>query len=219
MTDLRALLGNDAWFVDDWFDKTGAVDLSCEWKQTGKTLSLTLRQTAPFKRVRVPVEIRLQGRRPVTKTVFVDGAVTTVTMPVTGHVGDAVLDPHYRVLRWTPQFHAEADAIVLYVKGDIALNYGKTADARAAFEAALPSATGELQALLERGLGDADFSDNKHADAAAHYLKALALAPDHWQTPEVWRALADVYRALGDEAKARAANDDGARAITRLISR
>jgi len=219
MTELRAPLGSDAWFVDDWFDKIGAVDISLTWKQTGRILSLTIRQTGEPKRVRVPVEIRAHGRRPLTKTVFVNGAMTTVMTAVAGRVSDVVLDPQYRVLRWTPQFHAEAGAIAPYVKGDIALNYGKTDDARAAFAAALPTAKGELQALLERGLGDCDVNDNKHEDAAAHYRKALALAPDHWQVPEVWRALADAYRALGDESAARAANQDGAKAIARLISR
>ncbi|MBV9991223.1 MAG: hypothetical protein JOZ72_08000 [Alphaproteobacteria bacterium] len=219
VTELRALLGGDAWFVDDWFDKAGAVDLSLEWKQTGRMLSLTVRQTAMPKRVRVPVDIRMRGRRPLTKTIFIDGPATTVAMAVAGHVSDVALDPQYRVLRWTPEFHAQAEAIAPYVKGDIALNYGKTAAARAIFEAALPSAGGELQALLERGLGDADANDARNGDAAIHYGKALALAPDHWQVPEVWRALADAYRALDDETKALAANESGARAIARLMSR
>lgn len=214
MDGVRKLAGKDAWFMD-WFEKTGAAEMTLQWSQTAAGLAVTIAHAGSIRPLCVPVEIRFRDGR--TRTVWTGGTKTTLALKPGEAVTDVVLDPHNRILRWTPQIRAEAETILPYTEGDIALNYGKNDEARKAFEAALPAASGEFAALLERGLGDVDFGEQKYQSAVAHYRKALALAPDHAQVPEIWRALADAWRALKDDAQARDANLEGARAIARML--
>jgi tetratricopeptide (TPR) repeat protein len=138
-----------------------------------------------------------------------------------GEVEDVVLDPEFRVLRWTDRYRREAEAIAPYVSGDIALNYGRNDEARARFEAALQDASSNdefgVRGLLLRGLGDVASAGRRYDEAVRHYLDALQSTPQ-WphQLPELWRALADAYRAQGQTQQADEASVHGMLAIADL---
>ncbi len=104
--EIEAGAGRDlSWFYQQWFDRTGAPDFQLEWKQEGRTVHGTITQTAPYYRVTLPVEIQGDDGQRVVRNVKVTGARINFAAPVKFHVRSVTLDPHYVVLRWTPEYH------------------------------------------------------------------------------------------------------------------
>ena len=148
-------------------------------------------------------------------------AATELSMQVASDVIAVELDPAYRVLRWTPEYRAEAAAILPYTRADIALNYGRNDEAAAGFQSALTALTNidtvGLRARLERGMGDADLSRNVPKHAVTHYRRALAATPQvPEQLPELLVALADAYRLVGNERAAATARTCAAETTRQL---
>ena len=152
------------------------------------------------------------------KNVNVSGPLTEVRVPTEFVVQDVVLDPKFKVLRWTPEYRAEAEAIIDYTKGDVALNQGKNDEAIAVFRRALETATAPdrygLKFRLHRGLGDALAAKDETAPAIAEYQAALneTVRPEE-QMPELLFSLSDLYHKLGD---ADAERETRARAIAAI---
>ena len=220
---LRELLGEDARFVHDWFELEGAAELSLEWTQSGRRLECVIRQSESARTMRVPIEIRYREKKSSRHEVLLEGVETRFHVRTHGPVEEVVLDPSYKVLRWTPAWRREAESILPYTRADIAFNYGRNAEARDLFNAALTGITSDdsygLRALLLRGLGDVAMAENEFAEAAARYREALASSHvGHYQTPEIWRSLADSYRFLGEDQLASEANAHGVLAIKRLLA-
>jgi tetratricopeptide (TPR) repeat protein len=141
-----------------------------------------------------------------------------VRVPAEFVVQEVVLDPKFTVLRWTPDYRAEAEAIIDYTRGDVALNQGKNDEAIAVFRRALETATAPdrygLKFRLYRGLGDALAAKDEIALAIAAYQGALneTVRPEE-QMPELLFSLSDLYRKLGD---AEAERETRARAIAAI---
>ena len=101
---VEASTGRDTrWFFDQWFERTGAPDYQLAWKQEGKIVRGVITQPAPYFRSTLEVEITGTGRR-LLKTVEVFDGRTEFNWPVSFKVKSVILDPHYKVLRWTPEF-------------------------------------------------------------------------------------------------------------------
>ncbi|HKP81704.1 MAG TPA: M1 family aminopeptidase [Pyrinomonadaceae bacterium] len=96
------------WFVAQWIEKTGAPDYSLTWKQEGETLRGTVSQTAPYFRADLEIEIQGAGSK-VVKVVQISKEQASFEWTVPFRVETVTLDPHYRVLRWTPEFRARQD--------------------------------------------------------------------------------------------------------------
>jgi hypothetical protein len=56
------------------------------------------------------VEVEGTDRQRSVHKIKVSGARTEFVLPVKFRVRSATLDPHYLVLRWTPEYHAAAEA-------------------------------------------------------------------------------------------------------------
>lgn len=98
------------WFYEQWFDRTGAPDFQTDWKQQNDGLRVTVTQPAPVYRVTLQLEILgKQGER-LTRTMNIRQARTTISLPVPFRVKSVVLDPHYLVLRWTPEYRRLAES-------------------------------------------------------------------------------------------------------------
>lgn len=99
---------NLGWFYEQWFERTGAPDFKLTWRQVGRKLLGSVTQTSPSYRAALEVEAKNgQGQRLVRK-VRVRGAETSFSFPVKFRVGSVTLDPHYLVLRWTPEYRNAA---------------------------------------------------------------------------------------------------------------
>lgn len=93
------------WFFEQWFERAGAPDYRITWKQTGKRVKGFVAQPSPFYRATVEIEIK-GSRRSVIRTIKIDGARTPFNLPAPFKASDVILDPNYKVLRWTPEFRA-----------------------------------------------------------------------------------------------------------------
>jgi hypothetical protein len=91
------------WFFEQWFERTGAPDYQLTWKQSGKAIQGVITQPAPYYRATLEVELVGPHRR-LMKTVEILGEQLAFNWIVPFKVNSVVLDPHYRVLRWLPEF-------------------------------------------------------------------------------------------------------------------
>jgi tetratricopeptide (TPR) repeat protein len=213
---LRKAAGTKSWFIDQWFFRTGAPDLKLSWKREDRGVKIVIEQPPDnVYQATLPVAvIGPAGQRFVTN-VNVAGPLTEVHVPSKFVVEDVLLDPKFEILRWTPEYRAEAKAIIEHTKGDVVLNNGKNDEAIAVFRRALETAAEPdrygLKFRLHRGLGDALAGKNETVAAVAQYQAALnEPARPEEQIPEVLFSLSDLYYKLGD---AGAERDARARAV------
>jgi peptidase M1-like protein len=98
------------WFFQQWFERRGAPEYQLTWKQEGHRVSGSITQAAPYYRATMEVEVEgTEGQRSIHK-IKVSGARTEFVLPVKFRVHSTTLDPHYLVLRWTPEYHTAAEA-------------------------------------------------------------------------------------------------------------
>lgn len=219
LTALRKAAGANSWFIDQWFFRTGVPDLKLSWKREDQGVKIVIEQPANnLYRATLPVAVIGPAGQSFVKNVNVAGPLTEVRVPTEFVVQDVVLDPKFKVLRWTPEYRAEAEAIIDYTRGDVALNQGKNDEAIAVFRRALEAATAPdrygLKFRLHRGLGDALAAKDETAPAIAAYQAALneTVRPEE-QVPELLFSLSDLYHKLGD---ADAERETRARAIAAI---
>lgn len=93
------------WFFEQWFERTGAPDYQLEWKQEGKIVSGKITQPKPYYRASLEVEIKGENRR-VLKTVEIAGGQKSFIFSVPFRIESVILDPNYKVLRWTPELRS-----------------------------------------------------------------------------------------------------------------
>lgn len=104
---IEANAGQDIrWFFAQWFERTGAPDYQLTWRQEGKSVRGIIRQPAPYFRATLEVEVKGSGRRLLRMVEVVNGRMEfNWTVPF--KVNSVILDPHYKLLRWTPEFHSQ----------------------------------------------------------------------------------------------------------------
>jgi Peptidase family M1 domain len=94
------------WFFEQWFERTGAPDYQLTWVQEDGALRVTISQPAPYFRAALEVEVSGSGGHRLLKTVEVANGRTEFNWKIPFKVSSVVLDPHYKVLRWLPEFHS-----------------------------------------------------------------------------------------------------------------
>jgi hypothetical protein len=98
------------WFYEQWFERTGAPEWQLTWSQQGRRLRGAITQAAPYYRATLEVAVQGSEGQYLTHHVKVSGARTEFIMPVSFRAQSVTLDPHYLVLRWTPEYHKAAEA-------------------------------------------------------------------------------------------------------------
>ena len=96
-----------ALFFQQWFDRTGAPEFTLSWRQEGDRIAGIVRQPAPY--YAASVEIRVDGASGETLTAMVEIAAapeTAFSLRSGFAARDVMLDPSYRILRWTPNYRA-----------------------------------------------------------------------------------------------------------------
>ncbi len=94
-------------FFRQWFDRGGAPDFTLSWRQDGDRIAGVVRQPAPY--YSASAEIRIDGGNGETRTDIVEIAAapeTRFTLQSRFAARDIVLDPSYKILRWTPEYRA-----------------------------------------------------------------------------------------------------------------
>jgi tetratricopeptide (TPR) repeat protein len=216
---LRKAAGTNSGLIDQWFFRTGAPDLKLSWKSEDGGVKVVIEQPADnIYQIAVPVEVIGPKGQSFVKNVAVAGPRTEVTIPAKFVVEDIALDPGFEILRWTPEYRAEAEALIEYTKGDIPLKKGNNDEAITVFRRALESIADPdrygLKFQLQRGLGDALAGKDETVAAIAAYQAALKESVrTEEQMPELLFSLSELYRKSGDT---RAAEDARARAVAAM---
>jgi aminopeptidase N len=94
------------WFYDQWFERSGAPDWQLNWRQEGDIVRGEITQSGPYYRASLEVLAEGVEGRQQTSTIEVDGPRTEFTLFAKWAVQTVLLDPHFQVLRWTPEYHA-----------------------------------------------------------------------------------------------------------------
>jgi hypothetical protein len=102
---------NFRWFYQQWFERTGAPDLQFSWRQQGRRLRVVITQTSPYYKATLEIEAKNNRGRRLVRTVRLRQAQTSFSFPINFRVESVALDPHYLVLRWTPEYRAAASAV------------------------------------------------------------------------------------------------------------
>ena len=99
---------NVKWFFDQWFERPGVPDWQLTWRQKGGNVRGEITQTPPYFRATLEVEATSRDGLKQSVSVEVKGAKTDFKLPLKFEAETVTLDPHYRVLRWTPEYRALA---------------------------------------------------------------------------------------------------------------
>jgi peptidase M1-like protein len=97
------------WFFAQWLDRAGAPDFQLSGAQQGSSWRGTVTQTEPFYRAHLVIELRGRAGQRLVHVVEITGASADFTVTPGFDVVEAVLDPEYEVLRWTPEYRAIAE--------------------------------------------------------------------------------------------------------------
>ena len=156
LSDLRVswerTSGQDlASFWRQWMDRTGAPDLTLGWtvgpEGRGFVVSGAItQQGAPYDLV-AEVALAYPGRH-VTRTVHVSGPSTPFSFQVEQKPEWVVLDPEYKILRWTPEFRNAR----LLADGMALSSLGRSGDAIARLSDYVTKAPDSLEGRYQLGL-------------------------------------------------------------------
>jgi len=109
--------GKSRSFFTQWFDRTGAPEWRLTWVQEDNRIRGAVSQSSPIFSGVVDVEITFKsGRRTVRPLEIQPQIRSDFSWQVDDEVRDLALDPEYKVLHWTPQYHTEAPLLAPYWK-------------------------------------------------------------------------------------------------------
>lgn len=197
-------------FFSEWFQLEGAPSFSLHWKQAGDTVSGYVLQGSPYHSASLDVELHGPDGKISSSTFFVQGPRTSFRFHSAFKVQDVVLDPHYRVLRWTPEFREEASALAPYWRATVKRWNGDLATAQKDYESALraipQSDTFGLGFALEYGLARVFILKGELGEARSHLEEAVHRPTDVKDLlPQAYLELARIAKKQNDIAALRKA--------------
>ena len=126
------------WFFDDWFVRAGAPTYELIWSRAGRTVQGEVRQGDSTFGAVLEIEARGAGRNAV-RYVTVRGRTSPFAWTLPFEADTVVLDPHYRVLRWTEAIKTRAAALAEFTRADWNRRFGDRQRAIEEFQSALRS--------------------------------------------------------------------------------
>jgi len=193
------------WFYQQWFDRKGAADWQLSWVQDGRLVRVSITQSQPYYRAMLVVQATGKDGERLRKTVDIRGAKTQLNWAVEFKVKSVELDPDFLYLHWTPEYRAEAEALLPYTRADLRLQQGDLDKAVNEFKSALdlvpsPDQHG-LRFLLDYGLAEALIQQDKFQEAKAHVMAALTGPVRRAEVlPWVYLQLAKASKQLNDQS-------------------
>jgi aminopeptidase N len=138
MADLTRELGHKAGVsCDEWFDRTGAPRWDVSWTQHHDTTQVTIAQKAPVYHLRVELEWTTARGTTHSREIVLQDLVTRVRLGERDTITAVRVDPHYRILHETPEYAAEAAALVPDTRARLLMQDGRTAEAEAILSRAI----------------------------------------------------------------------------------
>ncbi len=200
------------WFFAQWFEQTGAPDLQLTWKQEGKNLRGVISQSSPFYRANVEVQADSGDGQRALRKIEIRGAKTEFVWKIDFPVRSVALDPRFQILRWTPEYRAEATALADYTKANLKRIEGKSEEAQNMFKTALenvpkPDLYG-AEFLLRYGLARIFISQKKWSEARTQLEIAVSSPTRQAEVlPRAYLQLAISLKELNDKAALNRAVD------------
>jgi hypothetical protein len=155
-----------------------APEWKLTWKQEGEVMQVTVTQSPPHYCAAIEVQAEGHDYRRLARKVEVEGPKTEFAWPVRFRVASVTLDPHFQVLHSSPEYRAQAEALVPFTRAILAAVQGNLAQAHRDLRAALEQAPEPDQygVRFHIGLGQAVLFKNegKPAEARQHLEAALA---------------------------------------------
>jgi tetratricopeptide (TPR) repeat protein len=167
------------WFFAQWFDRTGAPEWQLTWRQRADgTVEGDISQSTPYYLANPVLYVRGKHGEVAIEKVAVREQRTRFALPVKFRASAVILDPDFHVLHWTPEYRAEAQAVVPYFLVNSERERGRLTRAEEMFKKALGNVPaldryGE-RFLLEYGLARVLADQHKMPEAKAHLDAALA---------------------------------------------
>jgi Peptidase family M1 domain len=196
------------WFFEQWFERTGAPDLRLTWEQDGDRVRGVISQPSPYYRASVEMRIIGDDGRRQAHAVEIRGPRTAFDWPVRFPVQSVLLDPHFLVLRWTPEYRTLATALVpltlIQVNPDLSQADKIEKELSEAIGRAPSPDLHGVRFMLEYGWGLLFFYQGRWKEVKLHYEAALA-SPTRVEgmLPEVYLQLAQAAKELHDDATLR----------------
>lgn len=161
-----------------WFDRTGAPDLAVEWTPSGRAArGAVVQRGAPY---RLELDVALIGARDsAIRRLAISGERTPFAFDAPFEIQRIELDPRFEVLHWTPEYRAEAEALVDYTRAMAKVLAGDADAAEQLFAAGLARTPLDephgARFLLEYGYGSLLLRlRGDRAGARTHLTAALA---------------------------------------------
>jgi hypothetical protein len=128
LSDLARECGADTGpLCREWFEREGAPRWDASWEQEHGRLTVVIAQSSPRYHLSLELEIEtVKGTH--SRTIRLTDAVTRCVFAEADSLIDVRLDPHYRVLHWTPEYAAEAAALVPDTRSRLMLQEGRKAE-------------------------------------------------------------------------------------------
>jgi hypothetical protein len=202
LKSIEIVAGRDLdWFYAQYFDRPGAP----EWRLkphrvNGGRVELTVEQTEPPFRARLPIELTTQAGAIQAQAIEVDGLRSSASLRAPAGVSAAALDPHFTWLRWTPDYREEAFALAGYTRARLA--EGTPARLEILKDALAHVPTPDVYAAryqIEALIGTLLASQESWEESRVHLLAAIAsptTLPE--RLPLTYLRLATVAKALND---------------------
>jgi hypothetical protein len=137
LSDLSHELGPETKdLAREWFERAGAPRWDFTWEQAHGRLRVRITQPAPAYHPELELEI-VTINDTHTRRVKLTDVETRLEFAEKDAVLDVRLDPHYRILHWTPEYEAEATALVADTRARLFLQDGRNAEAESLLVRAL----------------------------------------------------------------------------------
>lgn len=197
------------WFFKQWFARPGAPTYQLTARTAGRSVQGEIRQTDTAYGAVLEIEVRGGGRHAL-RSLEVQGLVTRFAWTFPFPVDSVLLDPHYRVLRWTDELHTFATILAGYTRADWDRRFGDRRRAMAMYRRAIdslpvPDGFG-TEFLLRLGLARALAAEGDTGAARAQLDSALrAPVRPAELLPFAYLELAKIARQSGDSVAFRRA--------------
>lgn len=118
-------------FIAQWFGRAGAPSYTLGWRIAGHDVHGTLTTGDARKAAALELEVRFFDGSVRRRRIAVQAAGSTFSFPVASPVREIVVDPDYKVLRWTAELRAEAVAMAPYMRALVLARTGRAPAAEA----------------------------------------------------------------------------------------
>lgn len=189
--------------VDQWLHRTGTPVLTSSFVQKDGRLVVTLKQTEPNYRLKLPLEIKFADSSAKVREIELDKPEKTFEFDERAPVAAVTVDPDFMVYHATPEMMARAAALGTWATGYFLTYRGKNDDAEKALLNALkkvpsPDPYG-VEYSVESTLGGIYFREGKLDLAKERYEKSLRCAVrDPATLPWTYLRLAQIARDQKD---------------------